>query len=150
VTLLATFALAVPAQSRRETEVFDLVNRERVKARLDILVWDDRLGSIAREYSRQMARENFFDHYDPEGKSVIDRANEARLTNWIRIGENLFACSPSPDFARRVVVGWMNSRTHRDNILDAKWTSAGIGVATARDGSLYITQVFTEDDRPAN
>ena len=147
VTLLVTLVLATPAQSRREAEVFDLVNRQRLKAGLNSLIWDDRVGSIARDYSRQMARENFFDHYDPKGKDVMDRADEAKLTGWVKIGENLFACSPTMGFAQKAVIGWMGSETHRVNILDGEWTSTGIGIATARDGSIYITQVFTRDSR---
>ena len=144
LTLLVMLVTVAPAQSRRESEVFDMVNQERAKAKLGILVWDDRLGSIAREYSRQMAREGFFDHYDPEGKDVMDRADKARFTDWLKIGENLYAGSGNPDFARKAVVGWMNSPTHRVNILDTEFNSSGIGIATARDGSIYITQVFTQ------
>lgn len=145
VTLIVTFVLATPAQSRRETEVFELVNQQRIKAGLNALAWDDRVGSIARDFSRQMARENFFDHYDPAGNDVMDRADRAKLTGWVKIGENLYACSATPNFANKAVVGWMNSETHRVNILDREWTSTGIGIATARDGSIYITQVFTRD-----
>jgi uncharacterized protein YkwD len=31
-------------------------------------------------------------------------------------------------------------------MLDRTWTATGIGIATARDGSIYITQVFTSED----
>jgi len=146
VTLLVTLVLTAPAQSRREAEVFDLVNQQRLKAGLNALAWDDRVGGIARDYSRRMARDNFFDHYDPEGKNVMDRAE--KLTGWVKIGENLFACSATLSFAQKAIVGWMGSETHRVNILDREWTSTGIGIATARDGAIYITQVFTRDDRP--
>jgi uncharacterized protein YkwD len=30
-------------------------------------------------------------------------------------------------------------------MLDRNWTATGIGIATARDGSIFITQVFTHD-----
>ena len=146
VTLLVTLVLNAAAQSRREAEVFELVNQQRLKAGLNTLVWDDRVGSIARDYSRQMARENFFDHFDPHGNDVMDRADRAKLTGWVKIGENLFACSPTNGFAQKAVVGWMGSETHRINILDREWTSTGIGIATASDGSIYITQVFTRDN----
>jgi uncharacterized protein YkwD len=90
-----------------------------------------------------MAREGFFDHYDPNGKTVLDRA--ARLKNWSSIGENLFVCDDHPEFATIAVRGWMKSPTHRTNMLDRNWTATGIGIATARDGSIFITQVFTHD-----
>jgi uncharacterized protein YkwD len=131
------------AQSRGESEVFELVNRERSRAHLAELEWDDQLAQVARDYSRRMAREGFFDHYDPNGKTVLDRAS--RLRNWSSIGENLFVCDPHPEFAMTAVRGWMKSQTHRTNMLDRNWTATGIGIATARDGSIFITQVFTHD-----
>ena len=143
VAILVTLDSSSLAQSRRESEVFDLINQERSRAGLGTLTWDDRLGGLAREYSRQMARESFFGHFDPEGKDVVARANAARIKNWATIGENLFMCEATPNFARLAAVGWMKSKTHRDNILDVEWTSTGIGIATASNGSIYVTQVFT-------
>jgi uncharacterized protein YkwD len=90
-----------------------------------------------------MAREGFFDHYDPAGKTVTDRALSARIRNWSSIGENLFMCDEHPYFETTAVRGWMKSRTHRTNMLDRSWTATGIGISTARDGSIFITQVFT-------
>lgn len=142
ILVTATCCLA-SAQSSSEGEVFELVNRERSRARLGGLAWDDRLARVARNYSRQMAREGFFDHYDPAGKTVTDRALAARILNWSSIGENLFMCDEHPYFETTAVRGWMKSRTHRTNILDRSWTATGIGIATARDGSIFITQVFT-------
>lgn len=149
LTLLVAFVVSTSAQSRREAEVFDLVNQQRVKAGLNELSWDDRVGSIARNYSRRMARDRFFDHYDADGKNVMDRADDAKLTGWVKIGENLFACAATMSFAQKAIIGWMGSETHRVNILDREFTSTGIGIATAEDGSIYITQVFTRDSRAA-
>jgi uncharacterized protein YkwD len=145
-TVLATILSATASsQSRGEMEVFDLVNRERSRARLVGLEWDEQLARLARNYSRQMAREGFFDHYDPEGKTVIDRAQNARIRNWSGIGENLFVCDEHPAFATIAVRGWMKSSTHRTNMLNRTWTATGIGIATADDGSIFITQVFTHE-----
>ena len=143
VAILVTLNSSLSAQSRRESEVFDLINQERSRAGLGTLTWDDRLGGLAREYSRQMARDSFFAHVDPDGKDVVARANAARIKDWTVIGENLFVCEASPNFVRLAIAGWMKSKTHKDNILDTDWTSTGIGVATGRDGSIYVTQVFT-------
>ena len=139
------FSVSTFCQSGGEGEVFDLVNRERSRARLATLAWDDRLARLARDYSRRMAREGFFDHYDPNGKTVMDRAESARIRNWSSIGENLFVCEDHDYFAQTAVRGWLNSHTHRTNMLDRNWTATGIGIATARDGSIFITQVFTHE-----
>src|SRR5215210_3001784 len=139
--IAAAMCVPVHGQSRSESDVFDLVNMERSRAHIGSLEWDDKLAKVARDYSRRMAREGFFDHYDPNGQTVMDRA--ARLRNWSSIGENLFVCDEQPSFETVAIRGWMKSKTHRTNMLDRGWTATGIGIATARDGSIFITQVFT-------
>jgi uncharacterized protein YkwD len=140
---VAAFALSTFSQTHDESEVFNLVNRERSRVHLDELSWDERLAKVARDYSRRMAREGFFDHYDPNGKTVLDRA--ARVSGWSRIGENLFVCDEQPSYTTVAIRGWLKSPTHRTNMLDRTWTATGIGIATARDGSIFITQVFTSE-----
>jgi uncharacterized protein YkwD len=140
---IAAFSVSAFSQTRDENEVFDLVNRERSRFHLGELSWDERLAKVARDYSRRMAREGFFDHYDPDGKTVLDRA--ARISGWSRIGENLFVCDEQPSYTALAIRGWMKSPTHRTNMLDRTWTATGIGIATARDGSIYITEVFTSE-----
>jgi uncharacterized protein YkwD len=133
------------AQTRSESEVFALVNKERARTRMSALAWDDRLADLARNYSRQMAREGFFGHRDRRGRSVMERAHAARIQNWSRIGENLFVCDRHPYFEATAIQGWLKSPGHRKNMLNRGWTATGIGVATARDGSIFITQVFTRE-----
>lgn len=138
--LLAAFSSIVAAQSDEELEIFGLVNRERTKARLRALGWDDEIARVARNYSRQMAGGGFFDHYDPNGKTVIDRA--AKIDRWSKIGENLFMSDGMDDFTSFSVRGWMRSTTHRRNILDREWTATGIGVYKTSDHKIYVTQIF--------
>ncbi len=128
-----------------EHEIHDLVNRERSRARLMGLEWDDRLAKLARAYSRRMAREDFFDHYDPDGQSVIDRANNSRIRDWRKIGENLFFAQGFDQITSFAVRGWMRSRSHRQNILNRSWNAAGVGIAESRDGRIYVTQVFIQN-----
>ncbi len=92
-----------------------------------------------------MAKENFFAHSDFDGKTVVDRAKDSRIKNWRKIGENLFYYEDNYNFDALAVKGWMESPTHRQNILDRNWTATGIGVAESRDGRIYITQVFLEN-----
>ncbi len=125
-----------------EDEIFALVNDERQKSNLDVLAWDNQLSDIARDYSRQMAEENFFDHLDPQGADVVVRAKNARLKHWSKIGENLFSVVNSRSFDALAVRNWMKSPTHRQNILDADFNSSGIGIAKSGSGEIFITQVF--------
>lgn len=139
--LCAVFVSNNSAQSDDEYEIFNLVNRERAKSRLVMLEWDDDLARLARSYSKKMARERFFGHYDRDGESVVERANDARL-RWVKIGENLFFSDDTPQITTLSVRGWMRSATHRRNIQDRNWTATGIGIARSRDDQIYITQIF--------
>jgi uncharacterized protein YkwD len=124
-----------------EDEIFALVNNERRKKRLSNLNWDDDLARVARKYSQQMAKGNFFSHYDKNGGGMEDRAAAAKI-KWSEIGENLYFCQGMEDFNEPAVKGWMNSPGHRQNILGKTYTDTGIGIAESRDGKIYITQLF--------
>jgi uncharacterized protein YkwD len=131
--------------SNDEMQIHYLVNNERRRKGLNDLYWDDELARMARAYSRQMARESFFSHYDPDGDSVVERARRSDIGGWSKIGENLFRCEGYDDFDALAVRGWMSSPTHRQNVLDRQFNTTGIGVATTRDGEVFITQVFTRN-----
>ncbi len=122
--------------------VLNLVNAERAKRGLNQLLWDNDAAKMAAEYSEKMARENFFSHFDSKGESVLERAKAAKLKHWSKIGENLFSVSPSDDFDSFAVENWLKSPSHRQNMLDGEWTTTGIGIARAKDGEIFITEVF--------
>ncbi|HXH69152.1 MAG TPA: CAP domain-containing protein [Pyrinomonadaceae bacterium] len=125
-----------------EDKVFALVNDERQKNNLNFLVRDNQLAEIARDYSKRMAEENFFDHFDPQGANVVVRAKKAKLKHWNKIGENLFSVEGMENFDAFAVKNWMESPTHRQNILDKDFNTAGIGIVESGDGEIFITQVF--------
>lgn len=124
--------------------IFTLINAERTKRNLNQLLWDDDVAKIALEFSRRMAKENFFGHIDANGQSVMERAKSAKLKHWSKIGENLFSIEQTDKFDGFAVENWMKSPTHRQNILDPEWTMTGIGIAESKDGEIFITQVFIE------
>lgn len=140
--LLSTCISVAAAQSDDEFEIFQLVNQQRIRSRLAPLAWDENLGRVARSYSKKMAHEGFFGHYDRSGKTVSDRSREARVGYWQKIGENLFMVTDNPNYVEMSVQGWMRSPSHRKNIRDRSWNATGIGIARSRDGQIYITQVF--------
>ena len=124
-----------------EREIFELVNVERRKKRLKNVDWNDDLSRVARKYSQQMAKGNFFGHFDKSGRGMEERADAAKI-NWSQIGENLYFREGIGDFNFAAVKGWMQSPSHRENILTGNWTETGVGVAESRDGKIYITQLF--------
>jgi len=122
-----------------ERNLFDLVNSERRKLAISELTWDPSIVPVARAHAKDMWERKYFSHYSPEGKDVGDRLNNAKI-NYTFAGENL-ALAPTTKTAH---TGLMNSKGHRENILEPKFKKIGIGVI---DNGVYgkmFVQVFTD------
>ena len=145
VPSVVSFSNDIPGKSPLysiERDVFNLINQQRRKYRLNALDHDSKLADLARYYSRKMAHENFFSHYDLDGNSLIDRAEKFDISNWRKLGENLFFCQGYVSPSQIALDGWRKSPAHWKNILDRDWTHTGIGVYETKNGKTYITQVF--------
>ncbi len=125
-----------------EKLAFDMVNQRRVDAGLQPLSWSDQLEPIARGHSENMAEFDFFSHRSLDGKVVSDRADDAHLGKWRAIGENIAYNRGYTDPIAKAVDLWLNSPSHKNNMMSATWRESAIGVAIAADGSYYFTQVF--------
>lgn len=122
-----------------EMEMFELVNKERIRRGLPVLKVDSRLLILARKYASTMFRLGYFSHYTLDNKSPFDRMNEAGIS-YAHAGENL-ALAPNTKLAHQ---GLMNSPGHRANILSLNYRKVGIGVV---DGGVYgkmYVQEFTD------
>lgn len=109
-----------PIGSPYELEVFRLVNLERTRRGLGPLKISERLMLDARSWSQTQANRN--------------RMYHSRMG----YGENVAYGQDSP---QEVMRAWMNSRGHRANILNSKYTTIGVGAVT-NGRSIYWTQVF--------
>lgn len=136
--------MAVEIESTRALEhrILDLVNVKRIENGKQPLAWVETEANAARSHSVDMAVNNYLSHADLGGVTMIGRAKEFGFNNWTLLGENIGWISGKGDPALRVVESWMNSKGHRDNILNRKFSESGIGIAVAIDGKYYFTQVF--------
>lgn len=128
-------------QAALEEDVLILVNRERAAAGLAPLRRDARLAAAARGHSQDMAARGYFDHRDPEGNRMTERATAAGYP-WTRLAENIARGQLS---AAQVMASWMSSDVgHRENIFDGAYCDIGVGVgaAQASDCRLHWTQNF--------
>ena len=127
-----------------EAAVLARVNEERRGAGLAPLVNDERLGEVASDHAMDMIHRNYFDHVDPDGRTLADRIGKGYPHKTLETGENILRLIGHlrPDEqAKRMVAAWMNSPAHRKNILDPRFTRTGIGV-WADYGRLLAAQVF--------
>jgi uncharacterized protein YkwD len=122
-----------------EQEIFALINNERRTAGLFPLIWDDRLGAIARAHSRDMAGNNFIAHVSPTTGDTEQRVRRAGLRFGL-ILENV----GQEGGVRQAHQGFMNSPGHRANVLNFKATHVGVGVVVnhGRGAPVVVTEMF--------
>lgn len=122
-------------------QVLALINGHRQRARppLPPLALRDDLDKVAHAHSQDMVSRHFFNHNNPNGQSPFARMRQAGIT-YTSAAENIAMGQRTP---AEVVTTWMNSKGHRDNIMNPSFHHMGLGVATGAGGSLYWTQTFT-------
>ncbi|CAG8556127.1 203_t:CDS:2 [Funneliformis mosseae] len=121
-----------------------LVNRERVKVRARPLALDERLIKAAQLHTDYMALTENLTHDDiagPLGTRITDQGFD-----WWMAGENI-AYGFTEKESTKVMKAWMNSKGHRENILNKKFTHFGSGFKNN-----YWTQNFAQsaDGYPPN
>lgn len=122
-----------------ETAMFRLLNEEREKRGIHELTWRPELVSPARNHATDMWNQGYFGHITPQGQDVGDRL-EGDDIGFRLAGENL-ALAPTVETAHK---GLMDSKGHRENILDEDFRQIGIGVI---DNGIYgkmFVQVFSD------
>jgi uncharacterized protein YkwD len=125
--------------STEEKELFDLINKERLKADLKPLRPNTVLFKVARAHSANMARQHELNHV-LDKKTPFMRMKEAGY-RYYRGGENI-AYGDRDITLPMLVKGWMDSKHHRENILNPAYQETGLGIATDDKGVVYYTQTF--------
>jgi uncharacterized protein YkwD len=110
-------------------DLISLTNVERAKNGLSALKENAELDQAASAKAQNMFAENYWAHYSPSGKDPWGFILAAGY-KFTYAGENLAKNFHS---ASDVVVAWMNSPTHRENLLNPHYTDIGMAVA---DGNL--------------
>ena len=137
----ATAGDKAPVDLRRaERDMLGLINRERAKAGLKELVFDERLAAVARSHSADMVRNKFFAHKSPTRGDLDTRMKRAGIKA-LTFRENL----SSNNTLLSAHQGLMNSPGHRKNIQESDLTRVGIGIVRSRDGGIMVTQNFAQD-----
>ena len=144
-----------------EPLILKYTNQERSSRGLPELASDSKLQIIARDHSRDMAVNNFFNHVNPAGEDPTARAARHGYPTtknfgsyyMVGIGENIgdmavgnvegigLVPNDANAIAKAMVNQWMNSPGHRANILNAQYSRLGAGVYPHGQGYL-ITQDF--------
>lgn len=111
-------------------EAFNEVNNIRAEAGVDELSWDKNLESVADVRAKECSQN--FSHTRPNGKQWYT------VNSKIQGGENL---AFGFDNADDCVEAWMNSPTHRDNILYEEFEKVAISIYE-ENGTYYWSQEY--------
>lgn len=121
--------------------IISLTNAKRAENGLPALSYNAQLASAAGAKGSNMLAENYWAHNAPSGKTPWTFITGAGY-RYLYAGENL-----ARDFsdAGAVVDAWMNSPSHRSNLLDKNFSEIGVSVnwgsLTGREGTLVV-QMF--------
>lgn len=120
-------------------QVVERINEIRVSKGLQPFTQDRALDQLAIIKAQDMIKNNYFDHTSPFYGNPWDMATLFDY-EYVRIGENLARNFTTPE---QTVKAWLASPNHRDNLLNADYTTTGIGVKQKKDGKLYIVNLFS-------
>ncbi len=126
-------------EEKMELDVINFVNQERAKYGLSKLKIDEILTKAARLKSNDMLKNKYFSHESPSYGLPTDMLKNIFSYEfngyYLGAGENI---ATGQTTARQVVDEWLNSKPHKENILNPNYKYIGVGLK----GNIW-TQLFT-------
>ncbi len=125
-----------------ENTIAALINNYRAQNGLNAIAADGLLNQVAEIRSQDLLNRNYFSHYTPEGTNVFD-VMKANGVAYSYAGENLAQSAPAAaGTPEGFLNAWINSPTHRDNMVRAQYTKIGVSMVEI-DSRRVVTTVFT-------
>ncbi|MCS6956653.1 MAG: CAP domain-containing protein [Patescibacteria group bacterium] len=122
-------------------KLFELTNKERQKNNLKPLNYNENLSKAAYEKALDMFSKNYWAHFGPNGETPWEFILKNNY-QYEYAGENL---AKNFLFSNGVVSAWMNSPSHRENILRKEYTDVGFAVVNGilnGEETTLVVQMF--------
>lgn len=122
-------------------KLFELTNNERQKDGLAPFTYNEKLAQAADAKAHDMFARNYWAHYGPDGTTPWNFILNAKY-QYEYAGENL---ARNFLFSNGVVHAWMNSKTHRENILRKEYSEVGLAVVNGTlngEPTTLVVQMF--------
>jgi len=129
-------------------DLLTLVNKEREARSLSSLKMNDQLSAAAAGKADHMFANNYWAHFAPDGTSPWYFIKSAGYS-YVYAGENLAKGFTSSTDA---VEAWMNSPTHKANILSPQYEDMGFAIKEGTlqgEDTVLIVQMFGAKSNPA-
>lgn len=119
--------------------ILELVNQYRQQAGLNTLKYSSKLQKAADIRAREIV--TLFNHTRPNGANCSTAVTDDGIS-FSAFGENIFMCSGVSNVTSKLIFdAWMDSPSHRENILREGFTDMCIGIYSV-GGSTYAVQLF--------
>jgi LysM repeat protein len=132
------------AQGSPTTDILQLVNQVRAEYGLPSLSYNAALATAAQNHANFIALNAIYSHIGVNGSTWQDRAQAAGYTGYA--GENLVGGTRLTP--QQGVTWWRNSAVHFSNMLNPRWTEAGVGFAVGNGQNFYVMVFGTPHDAP--
>jgi hypothetical protein len=122
-------------------KIVQLVNEQRAKNNLDPLTVSTELSTAATAKAADMFKNNYWAHVSPTGTTPWQFITGSGY-KYIYAGENL---AKNFNASQEVVDAWMNSPTHRANLLKPEYKEIGMAVVNGKlqgDETTLVVQEF--------
>ena len=120
--------------TEEEQEVLNLINKNREERGIKTLKTYSKLQQIAKLKAVDIVTNNYFSHNSPTLGTPFEMLKSYGIDYKIS-GENLAGNINS----ERAVNAWMNSKSHRENILEEQYEYTGICVLNSKTyGNVYV------------
>lgn len=132
-----------------------LINAERAANGLPALSEQAQLTSASLAFSQLMVDLRFFAHVAPDGTVLTARLQASGYLSqpggWT-VGENIAWGESYLGTPESIVLAWMNSPPHRENILSPDFSEIGVGIVTGVPTTTSPGATYTTDfgDRTAD
>ena len=130
------FPATISANDLTPDSILTAVNRERSLRNLLTLTQNSKLSLAAQFKADDMQSRHYFSHTDPEGHYIWDKIAAYGYTPYSQLGENL-----AIEFydTSSLMQAWMQSPTHRANILNEGFRDQGMGfnLGNTAEGQYY-------------
>ena len=140
-----SFLTSVPrsalASSFLEEQIFVEINQIRKENKLPELQKNIHLERAAKQKNTDMISNNYFSHISPNNKKWSDFIKDEKY-DYIYAGENL---AKDYDNSKEIIAAWIESPTHKENILNPDYSDTGIAVSinkSSKGRSIIVAQEF--------
>lgn len=122
-------------------KLYELTNEERAKNNAPPLQYNSDLEEAAKLKAENMFKQNYWSHYGPAGETPWQFILESGY-QYEYAGENL---AKNFLFSDGIVEAWMNSPTHKENLLRHDYTDVGFAVVNGvlnGEETTLVVQMF--------